>query len=339
MGVFMKQSILLIGILFISGCDNTVISSDENLNNTSWIFIANEGAYGASNGSISMIDDYGNVYETESIGDIVQSFEVYNDKLIVIVNNSHKIKIYDITPEGLSMPGIEIDTENSSPRELVVLNDKIYFTNWNTQDVKVFDLFNYTIEASISTEGLPEDIMFDGTNLWVTITMNSDWSPATTVSKIDINTNSIIETIEVGDGPQNLIQHNGDIYISRTFYDNSWNAYHGSSKIGSETIFNNYGSGVVCGGSVLSYNGEVYRSHSGGISPLKDNLDIDESGRIGNYNQDEVYHVEIIDGDIWFGIRDLDNGPGVIKVTDSNGTEILEYSVGINPGDFAVWNK
>ena len=45
----------------------------------------------------------GNIYETEAIGDVVQSLEVYNNKLIVLINNSHKIKIYDITAEGLSM--------------------------------------------------------------------------------------------------------------------------------------------------------------------------------------------------------------------------------------------
>ena len=336
----MKQIILLISTLIIVSCDSTVVSSNETSSeNTSWIFVANEGAYGSSNGSISMINDFGDIYETEFIGDVVQSFEVYNDKLIVLVNNSHKLKIYDITPEGLSMPGIEIDTEGSSPRELLVLDNKVYFTNWNTQDVKVFNLFNYVIEESIPINGLPEDIMFDGNNLWVSITMNSDWSAASSISRIDINSNSVVETIEVGAGPQNLIQHNGDIYISRTFYDESWNAYHGSSKIGSETIINNYGSGVVCGGSVLSYNGNIYRSHNGGISPLEDNLDINESGRIGNYNQNQVYHVEIIDSNVWFGIRDLNNDPGLVKVVNSNGDEISEYSVGINPGDFAVWNK
>ena len=337
----MKIRILMLmcSLLIFIACEDDSVSSNDVSENTSWTFIANEGAYGSSNGSISMIDSFGNIYETESIGDVVQSLEVYNDKLIVLVNNSHKIKIYDISSEGLGMPGIEVDTEGSSPRELLVLDNKVYFTNWNTQDVKVFNLFNYAIEASIPIQGLPEDIMFDGTDLWVTVTMNSDWSSASSISRIDMNSNSVVETIEVGDGPQNLIQHNGDIYVSRTFYDESWNAFHGSSKVGDETIINNYGSGAVCGGAVLSFNGSVYRSHNGGISPLEDNLDINESGRIGNYSQDQVYHVEIIGQNVWFGIRDLNNGSGMVKVVDSNGDELSEYSVGINPGDFAVWVK
>ena len=73
--------------------------------------------------------------------------EVYNNKLIVLVNNSHKIKIYAITTEGLSMPGIEISTEGSGPREMVVVDGKVYFTNWITSDVKVFNLFTYKISA------------------------------------------------------------------------------------------------------------------------------------------------------------------------------------------------
>ena len=42
---------------------------------------------------------------------------VYGDKLFVLINNSHLIKVYDITEDGLRLPGIEISTDNSSPRE------------------------------------------------------------------------------------------------------------------------------------------------------------------------------------------------------------------------------
>ena len=35
------------------------------------------------------------------------------------VNNSHTIKKYDITETGLALPGIEVSTNNSGPRECV----------------------------------------------------------------------------------------------------------------------------------------------------------------------------------------------------------------------------
>ena len=190
----------------------------------SWVFVANEGNYGSSNGSISMIDQDGNISHTESIGDVVQALEVYEDKLIVLVNNSHKIIVYSITEDGLAMPGIEVSTNGSSPRDLVIVDDIVYFTNYTTTDVKSFNLFNYAIEESIPVGASPEGITLNGTSLWVAN------SGENTVSEISLS--SLNETkYEVGNGPQNIAIHDGDIYISRTHYDDSWNAFHGSSKI------------------------------------------------------------------------------------------------------------
>ena len=131
-----------------------------------WVFIACEGKFGSSNGSIYMINQKGELKNVDNVGDVVQSLEVYKNKLFVIVNNSHKIMAYDITKEGLKLPGIEISTENSSPREMKILNDKLYFTNWNSSDVKVLNLITYKVEDSIKVEGKPESIVLDGQNLW-----------------------------------------------------------------------------------------------------------------------------------------------------------------------------
>ena len=200
----------------------------------SWVFVANEGNYGASNGSISVIDDMGNISHITSIGDVVQSIEIYNNKLIVLINNSHMIKIYDITDQGLALPGIEISTEGSSPREMVVVDNKVYFTNWNSKDIKVLNLFNYQIENSVALDGLPEDIISDGNSLWVSIPNLSlyDANLGSAVIKIDIETLDIIEAYEVGLGPEALTMLDGDIYIARKTYSPDWyNTYFGSSRI------------------------------------------------------------------------------------------------------------
>tara|TARA_X000000368_G_scaffold149613_2_gene118059 strand:+ start:697 stop:1812 length:1116 start_codon:yes stop_codon:yes gene_type:complete len=311
---------------------------DEN-ENTSWVFVANEGNYGASNGSVSMIDDAGNVFETEALGDIVQSVEVYENKLIVLVNNSHTIKIFDITDDGLSMPGIEVSTGNSSPRDLIVVDGKIYFTNWNSQDVKVFDLFSYVIEESISVNGLPEDIAFDGQYLWVTIPHSDAYfSTGNSVVKIDASSNTVVETIEVGQGPQQIAIDNGEVYVSRTFYSDTWETFHGATKIGDEVINENYGAGTPCGGSILKYENKVFRSFGGGISPMNTDLSLDSDNQIGSYDQSLVYHVEEINGNIWFGLTNYSDY-NVVKVIDASGQEIGSYDVGINPGDFSFWQN
>jgi|TARA_R110002074_G_scaffold16705_2_gene55633 hypothetical protein len=327
---------LLLGFL-INGCDNPTQSNEPVVQE--WVFVANEGNFGASNGSISMINNNNEVYHIEEVGDVVQSLEVYKDKLIVVVNNSHVIKVYDITEDGLSLPGIEISTDNSSPRELVVVDDKVYFTNWNTKDIKVLNLFNYNIESSISVDGLPESIVSDGSYLWIGIMMNSDYSSASSVVKVDINTNSIVETYEVGLGPTSLVMENNDVYVARTFYDENWVSFHGSSKItSSEITMKNYGVGTACGGSVMKYNNEVYRSYDGGIAPLEYNLDIRTSSRIGSYDQSQVYSTEVIGDYIYFGITDYVD-VNQVRVMDFNNNEVGTYDVGLLPGDFAIWRN
>ena len=329
---------LFITLLLLVGCSSNPIVEDTE-QTTQWVFVANEGNFGASNGSISMINNNDEVYHIEEVGDVVQSLEVYKDKLIVVVNNSHVIKVYDITEDGLSLPGIEISTDNSSPRELVVVDDKVYFTNWNTKDIKVLNLFNYNIESSISVDGLPESIVSDGSYLWIGIMMNSDYSSASSVVKVDINTNSIVETYEVGLGPTSLVMENNDVYVARTFYDENWVSFHGSSKItSSEITMKNYGVGTACGGSVMKYNNEVYRSYDGGIAPLEYNLDIRTSSRIGSYDQFQVYSTEVIGDYIYFGITDYTT-MNEVRVIDFSGNEVATYDVGILPGDFIVWNK
>ncbi len=329
-------SIIIILLMIMNGCTNPT-SSESKINEI--IFVACEGNYGASNGSIYMINNDGDLNKIEEVGDVVQSLEVYEDKLIVLINNSHLIKIYDITEDGLKLPGIEVSTNNSSPRELVIINDKIYFTNWNTKDVKVFNLFNYTIETSIPLDGLPESIISDGSYLWVGINMEEDYSSGNSVVKIDINTNSIIENYNVGLGPTSLINNNGVIYVARTYYDEEYNAFYGSSKIEQDEItIVNYGSGVACGGSVLKYNNEIYRSYDGGIAPLENNLNIRTSSKIGSYSSSQVYSTEVFNDYIYFGITDYLN-INKVKVVNNNGNEIAEYNVGYFPGDFAIWKN
>ena len=65
------------------------------------------------------------------------------------------------------------------PREMVVVND-IYFTNWNSSDVKVFNLTTYNIDASIPVGAMPEGMLTDGSKIWVAN------SGSTTISEIDI---------------------------------------------------------------------------------------------------------------------------------------------------------
>lgn len=302
------------------------------------LFVANEGNFGESNGSISVINDEGVVNTIENVGDVVQSLLVHNDKLFVIVNNSHIIKVFNIFEDGFLELDSEISTNESSPREMIILENKLYFTNWNTSDVKILNLSTYTIESSITLDGLPESIVENNGDIYVGIMMNADYSDASTVVKINPSTNYVTSTYEVGDGPTSLLVSDDKIYVARTFYDSSWNAFHGTSLIDlnldDSVSIVNYGAGTVCGGSVHSFKGNAYRSFQGGVASLKADLTINESTLIGNYEAQNVYSVETIGDRVYVGTYD-----GYVKILTEDNVEISSYQVGSFPGDFEVWKK
>ena len=45
---------------------------------------------------------------------------------------------------------------------MFVDNDRVYFTNWNSKDVKYLDLFNYKVEKLVDLDGLPEGLIKKG---------------------------------------------------------------------------------------------------------------------------------------------------------------------------------
>ena len=303
------------------------------------VFVACEGNFYQSNGSVWTISE-NNAYEYEGnpLGAVVQSLYIDENKLYVVVNGSGNIQVFDIDDNGLT-PAEYIDTEFSGPREIIVIDNYLYFTNWYTADLKKINLDTMEIEAEIDMPGLPEEIIMHNGLLYISITMDFDWTDGDKVVAVDPEEDAIVNTYVVGEGPGDMVVHNDEIYIARTFYDNSWNAFYGTSKIteSEEIIITNYGVGLACGGSVHSFQGSVYRVFDGGIAKLDENLQILPETRIGSYNPLEIYSVEVINEHIYFGLSDF-VFPDQVAVVNSGNEEVALYDVGIAPGDFAIWN-
>ena len=72
-----------------------------------------------------------------------------------------------------------------------------------------------------------------------------------------------VDIIEVGEGPQDLEFKNNDLYVSRTYYDENYSAFHGTSKFSlnnNDVLIKNYGENTPCGGSVHNFENVMYRS-------------------------------------------------------------------------------
>ena len=335
----MKKLLILITAISISySCSDETLVNHEN-STESFVFVACEGNFGASNGSIHYFNQSGDIFSIDNIGDVVQSLEVYNDKLFVIVNNSHKIIVYDITENGLSLPGIEVSTNGSSPREMVVIEDNLYFTNWNTNDIKRLNLFNYVISDFSSLDGKPESIIHDNGKLFVAIQMNSDYSDSNKVNQISIETGTIEKEWTVGFGPTSIIKDDNNIYVANTYYDENFNAFYGTSRlniINDEVLVNNYNEGVVCGGSIHKFSSSIFRSSDGGIVSLDVDLNFISNTKIGDEIPSQLYSTEIINNKIYFGVTNFTD-INLVKIYNSNNELESTFEVGLFPGDFAYW--
>ena len=147
-------------LLFLTVLFSICINSEK-------VFIACEGNYyDGSQGTLwSMYDNAVFEYGNNPIGNVAQSLYVHEDKLFVIVNGSSNIQVFDIIQNDL-VPINVIDTGGSGPREMVVFNNNLYFTNWYSMDVKIINLETWNIDTTIPMPGLPEDIIFkDGLHM------------------------------------------------------------------------------------------------------------------------------------------------------------------------------
>ena len=305
------------------------------------VFVVCEGNYYDGNqGTLWTIEnDEPSLYNNSTIGSVPQSLLVHNDLLFVAVNGSGNIQVYQISEESLDL--IEtIDTNSSGPREMIVFNNYLYFTNWYSQDLKKINLSNWELESSASMPGLPEDIVYNNGLLYVSITMNSDWTDGNLVVSVNPYSDEIVETFDVGEGPGALLVYDDEIFVSRTYYDANWNAFYGTSKIKDDgsVIEANYGAGAVCGGGIYKFQNSVYRVYNGGLAMINEDLEIMPETRLGNYNSWEVYSADVIGDFIYFGLSDFSDSDEV-AVVDLNGQEVSRYTVGSIPGDFAYWNS
>lgn len=336
----MIEYIIGIGTIysFLNGCGDD--DPDPDPIPKSFTFIACEGNPGLDNGSIYWIDESKNIFFKQNIGQLPSSLEVCNNKLYVIVSISNKIIEYNITRNGLFFNQF-FNVGKSEPRHMVIIENKIYFTNSKTKDVKVLNLNNTKIESlvNLSDYGVPERIIHDNGYLYVTILyLNELFESKDKIVKINIANRNIVKKYEVKDGPFQLLISDGNLFITHLSYDENFNDYYATSKVNlanDNIVFRDYNNVSDYGISILKLDNKIYRSIYGGIAELDNDLNIIESTKIGNINK-RIYSCSIINEKIYFGLTNFDEF-NEIQIYNKN--KVLEYktNVGVSPIDFAYW--
>jgi YVTN family beta-propeller protein len=173
---------------------------------TKGVFVINEGLYNQNNSEITFYDPstnqtITNFYSQKNgkiIGDNANSMFIFDNKGYIAVDGSNKIEVIDLK-DGSSLGIIDLG-QNGSPREIFILNsNRGFVTSFSKNSVIEFNPTKLTITREIPVGKYPEGIAFASNKLFVA---NSNLGNGNTVSIIDLNSNSVAKTLQVGRNPR-----------------------------------------------------------------------------------------------------------------------------------------
>ena len=238
MGRFSKI-IAFFSILIATGCLASCMKWDYEESYTDFdvevdgLFIVCEGNFQYGNASLSFYNPANQEIQNEiffrangmKLGDVAQSMTIYDDKAWIAVNNSHVI--FAIDPNTFKELG---RIENlTSPRYVYFINNKKAYVSqiWDNR-IFIVDPSNYSISGHIEVPGMSMQSgsteQMVGYDKFVFCTC---WSYQNKIIKIDTETDSVVEELNVGVQPSSLVKdyHNRLWTLTDGGYQNSIYGY------------------------------------------------------------------------------------------------------------------
>jgi YVTN family beta-propeller protein len=199
-----------------SGCKKEEKSNDNAFNIANQVIITNEGLFQTGTGTLSalnrsdhtVLNDLFEQINGRSLVNIVQSFTVYGSKAYIVVNNSNKIEVAD----AATIKSTGVIEGISLPLYFTGINEhKGYASSFNNI-VAVIDLDNLTVTKTIPAGTGPEKMCLTGTKVFVL--NRGGYGTDSTITVIDVTTDEVIHTIQVGNNPSGIQQdRNGKLWV------------------------------------------------------------------------------------------------------------------------------
>ena len=337
--------LIIFSITLFNGCseddDNIVNTYGDNVSNIT--FILSEGSFQSNDASLWLVNDgILNESSLNPTGDTGNSMAINNNKLYVVNNGTSNLVIYSIESNGTLIQENVIDLESSSPREILIIDNVAYISQWASKSIAAIDLTSL-VKEQINVPGCPEGLATDGQYLYATIKYedNTSWPylAGNTIEKIELASRTNTQSIQVSNNPDKIIYSNSYLYVSSQYGE--WPNYsYVTEKIdidsGMVTI-RDHGGDVSFGNDLALHNGDVYRAYQNGIIAFNTDLSIDTTTYIGT-DLTGLYSMTINEDLIYLGFSDY-SAPDNVIVMDFNGTTISNFEVGTSPGSFAFWKS
>jgi YVTN family beta-propeller protein len=176
------------------------------------VYVLSEGQFGQGGGTVSaygiaskttLIDAFGSVNKSASLGDVVQDMGVVGNRGYICVNASNKVEIVSV-PDFSSVATIRNIRQPryfaaASATRGYVTSWRGPYTNYAPGKVMVLDLTKNAVIDSITVGRCPEQLTVANNLIYVPNSYDN------TVSVIDASTNKVTSTVTVGDGPRNVV--------------------------------------------------------------------------------------------------------------------------------------
>jgi len=198
----MKQLVYFILILFVFSCKSDDEQQDPIPLNESTVVILNEGNYNFGNASLTLYNEQDKSvnqkgFQTNNqgrpIGDVVQSAIQIGNELFVVVNNSSKIEILNVS----NLTSITAIQQLNSPRYITVANStKAYVSDLYEDKLYVINPSSHEVVKTIETKGWIEEMAITNGKLYLThVDSNQIWI-------FDVQTDTVLQKINTHQQPQ-----------------------------------------------------------------------------------------------------------------------------------------
>jgi hypothetical protein len=339
--------------------DDDIVKPVEKSDFTNGVFVLNQGAMTAANASVSFIAGggdsiVGNLFTeitgAEVLGDVLQDMVTVDTLSFLVLNASHNLMVVN----NKNFEYVEEITEGlDSPRYAVVHDGLIYVSQWgNGGEVVVVDPKELKVVNTIKVDVGPEGLTVVNDELWVA--NNGGIIQNNTISVINLSTGTVKKTIEVNDGPKNMVEDaNGDVWAlcaGYTEYDpDTWGVttstppaiykFDGNTYEVIETFNPDesvYGKPTHI---ALAADGEsIYFGGAYGFPGVWE-LAIDATELPQQTFADDTPNgmsVNPENGDVYIGIAPDYTNPGTVEVYDTSGINIATYkeNIGVGPCNF-----
>lgn len=177
------------------------------------VYILNEGNYQWGNGRVDHLRFSDNAYTEDlfkqvnqrSLGDVVQSMQIYNGRGYIVVNNSGKVEVVDMA--GFTSVGTI--TGLTSPRYFLPINgNKAYVSDLYSNCIYIVDPATLQITGNIPLQGSSEEMALADEKVFVTNTRTSF------LYVIDAAANVVTDSIAIGYAANSIVtDKNGRLWM------------------------------------------------------------------------------------------------------------------------------